>query len=126
SESGNAQVRFDIRDLQNEWVGVQLDLVDAEGNVRSVYKELTYYSGISGDGAWTEGSRRWSTHLSRIPAGTYSLRVVPYYDRLATTRTLRVTLISDVPRPMYLVLVLGVLIAMGVFTVIRRASFETG
>jgi hypothetical protein len=126
SRAGNAQIRFQIRDLQNEWVGVQLDLVDAKGDVRSVYKEMTYYSGGSMDGSWSEGSRTWTTHLSRLPAGTYSLRVVPYYDRLATTRNLRVTIISDVPRPIYLMVVLGVLALMAAFLIVRRASFETG
>lgn len=124
--SGNVQIRFQIRDLQNEWVGVQLDLVDAQGDVRSVYKEMTYYSGHSTDGSWSEGSRTYTTHLSRMQPGTYSLRLVPYYDRLTTTRTLRVTVVSDVPRPLYLVLVLLALGAMAAYTIMRRASFETG
>ena len=42
------------------------------------------------------------------------------------TRTLRVTIISDVPRPLYLVVVLGVLALMAAVIILRRASFETG
>jgi hypothetical protein len=64
--------------LQNDWIYFSLALInEATGESREVTRQLSYYSGSDSDGNWSEGSRRESVRLARVPAGRYFLRVQP-------------------------------------------------
>lgn len=63
-------------DFDNRWVDLDYSLVDrATGQPLDGYGIVEHYSGRDSDGSWTEGSRKGTTLLGRVPRGTYDLYV---------------------------------------------------
>ncbi|GAB7552438.1 hypothetical protein NRB_19420 [Novosphingobium sp. 11B] len=63
-------------DFDNRWVDLDYSLVDrATGQSIDGYGIVEHYSGYDSDGAWTEGSRKGTTLLGKVPRGTYDLYV---------------------------------------------------
>ncbi|MFT4053441.1 MAG: DUF4178 domain-containing protein [Novosphingobium sp.] len=63
-------------DFDNRWVDLDYSLVDrATGQSMDGYGIVEHYSGRDSDGSWTEGSRKGTTLLGRVPRGTYDLYV---------------------------------------------------
>lgn len=64
--------------LDNEWLGLDLDLVNTKTNASTpAALELSYYSGYDSDGPWTEGSRKGRVSLPGVPPGEYFVVVEP-------------------------------------------------
>jgi hypothetical protein len=75
--SGHSLNQLSARaELQNSWVELDCALVnDATGEAYRFTNEFEFYSGVDGDGAWSEGRRQGDTLLVEIPSGTYHLLV---------------------------------------------------
>lgn len=74
--TGNVGVTIRAPGLQNNWLDVELDLVnDATGASFPAEKTIEYYSGIDSDGAWSEGSQQGLVIIPAVPAGTYHLAI---------------------------------------------------
>lgn len=74
-------VRIDAPRLDNNWLGVSVDLVhETTGEVVSVYAETERYSGYEDGTSWTEGSQSTSVQTSEVDPGTYVVRVTPHFD----------------------------------------------
>jgi hypothetical protein len=124
--SGNVVVETEA-DVSDEWLYLQYTLVDeTTGRAWPFGREVAYYSGVDGDGSWSEGRRRDRVTLGPVPGGRYVLRVEPAGQPRPghpISYTLRVT--RDVPAAWpYLVALLALLVPPIVGTY-RAASFET-
>jgi hypothetical protein len=65
-------------ELQNAWLYFDLALINMEsGSALNLGREVGYYTGVDGDGSWTEGSRQARIVLPSVSAGEYYLRVEP-------------------------------------------------
>ena len=67
--------------LQNDYSGFEVGLIGPDGTrLADTYREISYYSGGSGEDSWTEGSR--TTEMSFVPPepGAYTLSVAPDPD----------------------------------------------
>jgi hypothetical protein len=108
--------------LANSWAYFQLALVDEDtGAARTLGREVGYYFGRDGDGAWSEGSAWDRTYLAAVPAGRYVLVVEA---ESPTALAWRVRLTRDVPRPLWLWLALAAVAVPPVVVWLRRALFE--
>jgi hypothetical protein len=62
--------------VNNSWVAVDFGVVDAEDRVvGEFFDEASYYSGRDSEGAWSEGSQRFSSYFRIAKAGEYRLLV---------------------------------------------------
>jgi hypothetical protein len=62
--------------LDNDWVELDGALVNAQtGKAVGFTNAFSYYSGRDSDGSWSEGSRRDTSLITEVPAGTYNLIV---------------------------------------------------
>ncbi|MBS1191069.1 MAG: hypothetical protein H6R10_2861 [Rhodocyclaceae bacterium] len=112
--------------LDNNWVGLNLTLVDKNtGAAWPAVRELSYYAGRDEDGSWSEGSQDDEVVFAGIPPGTYYLAVdpdlapekpVPVHDTLAVE--------TGGPGWSNFVLVLIFLVLFPLFSRLRRGAFE--
>ncbi|MEM1416939.1 MAG: DUF4178 domain-containing protein, partial [Myxococcota bacterium] len=118
----------------NQYVGVNGALIDEASNeVREFYADAGYYSGRSGGESWSEGSRNDTTYLPRVPAGTYRLRLDPYWTSFPqpggplgnVAPTLRVTVQSGVTSGMGFFCALCLLVVPFLLIFFRYAGFES-
>nr|WP_217917624.1 MULTISPECIES: DUF4178 domain-containing protein [unclassified Myxococcus] len=128
SKRGNIKVDV-FAALDNEWLGIQGDLVNQDTNdVVTFYEELSYYRGRDSDGSWSEGSTSGSAYLSPLPAGKYVLRTTAAFDakpNRTLPMTYKVKLIHDTPNGSWFCFAL-VLMGLGpVVALYRSHSFET-
>jgi LSD1 subclass zinc finger protein len=122
------EVELEVPNLSNEWLAVQLDLVnEASGEVISVSPETSYYSGVDDGESWSEGSRTQTKQTAEVDPGTYVLRATPTFEAPSSEpRTYTVTVKGDsgvglcCPFLVFLLLVAGPLA-----TAWRSSSFET-
>jgi hypothetical protein len=116
--------------VNNDWLGVQGDLVNQETQeVISFYQELSYYSGSDSEGAWTEGSREGTEYLSAVPPGTYVLRTTAAFGNAPGSslagRQFQVKLVSDTPRGTWFCCALVLLLIGPVVAFMRASTFES-
>ncbi|HJW23538.1 MAG TPA: DUF4178 domain-containing protein [Rhodocyclaceae bacterium] len=115
-------------DLDNNWVGLNLTLVDKEkGAAWPAVREVSYYSGTDSDGSWSEGSREDEVVFQDIPPGIYYVAVDPDLapDKPVPVRdTIEVT--SGGAGWSNYVLVMIFLALFPVFSHLRHAAFEAG
>jgi len=65
----------------NQYVGVPAALIEqSTGQVIEFYIDAERYHGVSGGESWSEGSRSNTEHVNQVPAGTYALRVDPFWQ----------------------------------------------
>ncbi len=75
------EVGVDAPGLNNNWLGVSVDLVNVQtGEVIAVYAEPSYYAGVTDGESWSEGSSRDSKQTDDVEPGTYLVRVTPTFD----------------------------------------------
>jgi hypothetical protein len=68
-------------ELQNDWMGAYIDLVDDRtGKSLGFEHGVEYYSGTDSDGSWSEGSKESTLVLSSVPGGRYHLVIQPSAD----------------------------------------------
>lgn len=72
---GLLRVEFTCDDLQNDWAGAEIALVNTKTDeTRYCVIETEYYSGFD-DGAWSEGSHQNTGVIEHVPKGTYQLEI---------------------------------------------------
>lgn len=114
--------------LDNNWIGLDLMLVNkASGQAWPVTREVAYYYGRDGGESWSEGNREDEVVFLNIPPGTYYLTVdpdiapekpVPVHD------TIEVRSGGAGWSNFWMLMIF--LVIFPIFTVMRRAAFETG
>ena len=114
--------------LDNNWIGLDLMLVNkASGQAWPATRELAYYHGSDGGESWSEGSRDDEVVFLNIPPGTYYLTVDP---DIAPEKPVPVRDTIEVRSGgagwSNFVMVMIFLSIFPVFTLMRRAAFETG
>ncbi len=63
----NIQISAEAQSVNNSWVALEFDLVDANNNlVESVPVDVEYYSGVEGGESWTEGSKSQDATVSSV------------------------------------------------------------
>jgi len=122
---GNLRVELAVPGIQQGWVGLNGALVNMEsGKVTTFATSAQYYSGVSGGERWSEGSGRGRTWLGSIPAGTYRLRLASTGWDKGLGMSYDLSVRSQVPRSMWLVLGLILLLPLPVIASVRWWSFE--
>ncbi len=124
----HGNVRADISaDVNNDWLGVQGDLVNQETEeVTSFYQEVSYYQGEDADGSWTEGDKSQTEYLSAVDPGTYVLRTTAAFASAGPGgRTFTVKLTSDTPRGTWFCFALVLLLVGPLLSFMRSSSFES-
>ncbi len=117
------EVRADA--LVNNWLGVSVDLVNEKtGEVIEVYAEPSYYSGGSGEDAWSEGSRDATKRTDVVDKGSYVVRVTPHFEP-GRAVGYAVTVRADDGVGLCPFLLIVVLLAWPLFLSISASSFET-
>lgn len=121
----NIRVTAAISTLDNAWMDVEGDLhQDADGLLQSFYVPLSYYHGVEEGEAWTEGSRRGSAYLRRMPPGKYTMRLEVTREKPTTGGTLEVTVEQGVPRWSRFWGLVALLSAPAIFTAVWNLSFD--
>ena len=65
-------------EVDNSWVAADVSLINEEdGQVFSVPLEAAYYSGYEGGEHWSEGSKRVTAVIPKVPGGRYVARIEP-------------------------------------------------
>ncbi|HZX31804.1 MAG TPA: DUF4178 domain-containing protein [Rhodocyclaceae bacterium] len=113
-------------DLDNNWVGLNLTLVDKNtGTAWPANRELSYYSGRDEDGSWSEGSRDDEVVFVDIPPGTYYLAIDPDLstEKPVPVRTNLEVMSGGTGWSSWFLLAIY-LVLFPIFTRMRRAAFE--
>lgn len=122
------EVTLEADYLANDWLAVQLDLVNEDtGEVIQVSPETEYYSGVTDGESWSEGSRSATKQTSEVEPGRYTLRATPMFQApLPIPRTYLVKVAADSGVGLFCpFLVFVLLIAGPLITALRSSSFET-
>jgi len=79
---GPTLVEVELRtNADNQYVGVPAALIEQNtGEVIEFYVDAERYHGTSGGESWSEGSQSSTNHVNQVPAGTYTLRVDPFWQ----------------------------------------------
>jgi len=85
---------------------------------------VSRYSGVDGDGSWSEGSAGTSILIPRVPAGEYYLRVDPEGDQTNPKIQYRLRVRRDVVSLWPYLIALFLLGVGPAWHLIRSASFE--
>ena len=120
----NLHVRLSTSVSQG-WVGLNGALVNmGSGEVITFATSAQRYSGVSGGEKWSEGDGDGDAWLGPVDAGSYRLRLAATgWDNGRGSRYY-VTVRSQVPRVLYLMLALGVLLAVPLVTTGLGLLFE--
>lgn len=123
----DANVEVDLKaDVDNDWAFFNMALINEQtGQGFDFAREVSYYSGRDSDGNWTEGSRRDSVTIPRVPAGRYYLRIEPEMDTAGRhAMSYEVTVRHDVASTWLFWLALPLLIVPPIVYSIRVGGFE--
>lgn len=81
--------------LNNDWFFGDFILVNEDDLSEYEFsKEIEYYHGSDDEGSWSEGSKKGSAFLSRIPKGRYHMNIYPEFS--FSSKEFTITLIRDV------------------------------
>jgi hypothetical protein len=121
-----SNVEIDVNtNLRNNWIYLNMALINAEtGDAFDFGREVSYYFGTDSDGAWTEGSMRDSAVLPTMPTGKYYLRIEPESQANGPPIGYSITVLRDVPSPLYYLIALGVLFVPPLVMTLRSHAFE--
>lgn len=114
-------------EIDNEWMFLELSLVDATtGRTYDLGREVGYYHGSDSDGSWSEGSKRDKVTIPAVPGGTYQLRVTPSGQPrpggAGIPYTLRI--VRDVPSGSYYLVAWFLLLVPPIIGTYKAAKFE--
>ncbi len=112
--------------LDNNWLGVSLDLVNqTTGEVVSVYAEPNAYSGVADGERWSEGSVTSSKTTDSVVKGEYVLRVTPTFETgRATPFTVEVQA-DEGPGVFFPLAFLVLMLLPPLYNSARSSAFET-
>lgn len=112
--------------LDNNWLGLNMTLVDQKSGVAwPASREISYYYGYEDGESWSEGSREDEVVFRDIPPGTYYLAVDPdlSLEKPAPVRTSLTVSRGGAGWSNYVLLMLF-LAAFPIFSRLRMAAFE--
>jgi hypothetical protein len=112
-------------DVYNNWISLVLTLVNKDtGQAWHASREISRYEGVDGGESWSEGSRSDSVVFAALPAGTYVL--AEEADLAPNSRPVRTQVKVSRPGPRWssLLLLLGALALLPIYTLVRHRSFE--
>lgn len=115
--------------LNNQWVGVQTDLVNTETwEVISLYSELSEYHGVTEGESWAERSTTSSKTTGSVAAGTYVMRVTPSWEgsTQAPRDPIAITVKADTPGACCPMVMILLLLCIPLYVTIRSSAFESG
>lgn len=111
--------------VQNTWVYLEADLINEEtGLVQSVPIDISYYQGVEGGEAWTEGAQRDSIDTSSMPEGKYVLRLEGQWEKWQQPTTVSVRIVQNVFNGFNLLLLLIGISIVPIIMGIYHISFE--
>lgn len=122
-----SNIEVDIAsDIENDWAYFNLALINEQtGQGYDFGRELSYYKGRDSDGNWSEGGKRDSVVIPRVPAGRYYLRIEPEMEAGGNHfMSYEVAVRRDVPSTWILLFALPLLLLPALITTIRSAAFE--
>jgi len=116
--------------VDNSWLSLDFALVDADDRVLSqTYDETSYYHGRDSEGAWTEGSKSFSSYFRPKKAGAYKLLV---YGKGGSgtsgpskNETVNLNLTADNTISWYFIIPLVLAALVGLLEPMLRWGFET-
>jgi hypothetical protein len=114
--------------LMNSWAGLEVDLVDQQGEVTATYAELGYYEGVEDGESWEDNDTRSVQVTSRVPAGTYDVRLVPTWSLPSVPEPglkLGVMIRTSGPRFFWVFWAWVLLLAAPMLQLMRYQAFET-
>jgi hypothetical protein len=105
----NLEMTVSATTLQNSWIGAEVALVSLDtGTVWEDSVELSSYSGVEQGEYWSEGDSSKALRYSRLPAGSYVLRIERVRDPLSAAQpAIHFKLVSDEPSGIYLCVAAG-------------------
>jgi hypothetical protein len=128
-DGGTRNVEVELRtNLENNWAYFHMSLInESTGQGFDFGREVSYYSGRDSDGAWSEGSRRDTVVLPRIPEGKYYLLVEPDMQGADRGQSVRYEIVvrRDVPAGFWLFVAFPLLLIPPVVGTVRAAAFES-
>lgn len=111
--------------LDQEWAYFQGDLVNERtGLVVPFSWEMSWYSGVDADGAWSEGSLEAQKVVSAVPEGDYVLRLEAQWGPKVRPLSVEVVVEQSVPRPVYTLALMIALSIIPLGVLVHRYSFE--
>ena len=121
--TSNVSLRFDT-DLDNDNAFFNVALIpESGGSGFEIGRNVSYYYGVDGGEAWSEGSPSDQVILPSVAPGRYYLRVEPEHDGLKPV-IYTINAKRDVPRIWPFLVALGVLGAAPLLSLSMRAAFE--
>lgn len=124
-DTANVELTAQSSGLQNDWLSLALALVNVDtGTALDFGAELSYYAGVEDGEQWTEGSRETSVLVPSVPAGKYVLRVEPAGGEAGRPIGYTLRLRRDVPRLLYPLLAIGLLLVPPLLVSMASAGFE--
>ena len=119
----NVEVRMYCSTLDNNWAEFNGYLHNETTNENYGFKvAVEYWSGVDSDGAWTEGSRKGTTMINRVPEGTYRLVTNCYAGK--PLFALEIFVRRDVPFWTNWFIVLLILVIYPTYLGIMSSQFE--
>ena len=111
--------------VDNSWVYLEGDLINDEtGLVQSFPIDISYYSGVEGGEAWTEGERVDSAYTSSMPGGKYVLRLEGQWEKWQQPATIAVKIEQNVTHGFNLLLALIGLSIGPIIMIFYHVGFE--
>jgi len=112
--------------VDNNWVELEGALVSETSGVAELFLlESSYYSGVDGGEAWTEGGKTETVFLSAVPPGTYVLRLAPSWNgKFPPVDFIDVELRQGVMRWLYPGLALLAILLVPFIMIFPMAAFE--
>jgi len=123
--SGNVGITIQAPNLQNNWLDIELELVDdATGASFPAEKTIEYYSGVDSDGAWSEGSQHAEVIIPAVPPGTYHLAIEATAGPGPAAVPYHIDVRRGVPVWSNLWVALGMVLIVPLFARWRQYAFE--
>lgn len=111
--------------VQNTWVYLEGDLINDEtGVVQSFPINISYYQGVDGGEAWSEGGQSDSAYTSSMPGGRYVLRLEGQWEKWQQPAVVSVRVEQNVARGFNLLIALIVLTIGPVIMLVYHIGFE--
>lgn len=111
--------------VQNTWVYLEGDLInDDTGVVQSFPIDISYYQGVEGGEAWSEGGQSDSAYTSAMPGGRYILRLEGQWEKWQQPAAVTIRIEQNVANGFNLLLALIVLSIGPIVMLIYHLSFE--
>lgn len=113
-------------DVNNDWFGIEGTLTNEEtGENYGFYTGVEYYFGYEDGESWNEGDQSTSMVINGIPAGTYTLSLIPQKNIPENPYQFTLTLTRGVPIYSNFILILILISIYPIFIMIRKNKFET-